>query len=92
MTLGRFNTIAVSTTPLQLVGTEGHHAIYIRNLGTKSGSAVVYVSDSSDVGNNATSITINVGEAPPPFTIWGPNGIWVSADTLTEITVLLEPR
>ena len=90
MTLGRFNTIAVSSIPMQLVGTEGHHALYVRNLGTKNASAVVYVSNSSDVGNNETSMTINVGDAAVPFQIWGPNGVWVSADNDTEISVLME--
>jgi len=77
-----------AATPTQLTYASGHCFLVITN--TTSG--IVYLSNLSTVGANATSFAIPAGQALPAIPVYGPTGIWVSAVTAGPLSVMVLPR
>jgi len=89
-TLTPFSTVALAlNTPTQLTVPGGGNCYYtIINLGTGN----LYVSKLNTVGANATSMKIPANQPMLSLPVYGPTGLWVSADVAGSVSVAVLPR
>jgi len=87
--LTQFSTVAVSATPVQVIAPGSTH-MYVTVI--NSSAAALYISNTSGVGSNATSITLPAGATLPTLLVYSTSGLWLAAPGAGNVSILLQPK